>query len=106
MRAARHEVSLPGYSSNDTSQAVRKGLAGRHLRRATVPDAGGLLSHGPRSTAPFCRVRRQDSQGAKPGGLPIEQPTKFTLVVDLKTARLLGITVAESVPLRADEAIR
>jgi putative ABC transport system substrate-binding protein len=45
-------------------------------------------------------------KGAKPSGLPIEQPTKFTLVINLKTARLLGTTISESIMLRADEVIR
>jgi putative ABC transport system substrate-binding protein len=72
-------------------------------------DEGGLMSYGPSYED---QLRRSADyvdkilKGAKPSGLPIEQPAKFTLVVNLKTARLFGITISESIMLRADEVIR
>ena len=71
--------------------------------------AGALLSYGPSIVDVFKRAAGYLSRilkGAKPGDLPIEQPTLFELVVNEKTAKTLGIKIPESIMLRADEVIR
>lgn len=72
-------------------------------------DAGGLLTYGPSSAQyPILVARYLDRvlRGAAPGGLPIEQPTKFELGLSLTSAKALGIDVPASVLSRADEVIR
>jgi putative ABC transport system substrate-binding protein len=73
-----------------------------------APRDGGLLSYGPeqidiwrRAASYVDRILR----GAKPGDLPVQFPTKFEMIVNLKTAKSLGLTVPQSILLRADEVI-
>jgi len=70
---------------------------------------GGLLAYGPRVVRLFreglARQLVKLLRGAKPADIPVEQPTKFELVINLKTAKVLGITVPPSLSARADEVI-
>jgi putative ABC transport system substrate-binding protein len=71
-------------------------------------EAGGLMSYGPNFPDLFRRAAEYVDKilrGAKPADLPVEQPTKFDLVVNLTTAKVLGLKIPEAFLLRADEVI-
>jgi putative tryptophan/tyrosine transport system substrate-binding protein len=75
---------------------------------ATFAAAGGLMTYSPSLSTMNRRAAHlvhKILRGAKPADLPVEQPTKFELIVNLKTAKAIGVTVPDSILLRADEVI-
>jgi putative ABC transport system substrate-binding protein len=89
-------------------QAAKNRLPTMYLTRQYV-EAGGLMSYAPNVPELFRRAATYVDKilkGANLGDLPVEQPTKFELVINLKTPHALGLTIPQSVLARADEIIR
>ena len=87
--------------------AARYKLPTIYFERLFVDD-GGLVSYGPNFVDQFRRAAGYVDRilkGEKPGDLPVQAPTKYELVVNLKTAKALGLTVPQSILARADEVI-
>jgi len=114
MGAARIDVGIvpPSTPNMDARReivelAARSRLPVIYGSRAFV-DSGGLISYGTSGAVLFARAAvfvDKILKGANPADLPVEQPTKFELVINLKTAKTLGITVPSGLLARADEVI-
>jgi putative ABC transport system substrate-binding protein len=90
-----------------TNLAARGALPAMYSQREFV-DAGGLISYGPSLIDMGRRAARHVDKilrGAKPSDVPVEQPTKFELVINARTAKALGVALPQSLLLRADEVI-
>ena len=88
--------------------AIKRRLPTMALNRDVV-EAGGLMSYSPNFVELFRHAALYVDKilkGAKPGDLPVEQPTKFELTINLKTAKAIGLTIQQSVLSRADEVIQ
>ena len=95
------------YATQVTALAAKHRLPASYFSRQFVTN-GGLISYGPDFADLFFRAGGYVGKilnGAKPSDLPVERPTKFQLVINMKTAMTLGLTVPPAVIARADEVI-
>ena len=110
-RAQALVVQISPFSADNAKRILE--LAGQYRLPAmydvrSFVDAGGLVSYGPSLPEMFRRAAfyvARILKGAKPADLPIEQPTKFEMVINLKTAKALGLSIPQSLLVRADQVI-
>jgi putative ABC transport system substrate-binding protein len=96
-------------NSKQVVDAVEKIRLPAMYSNTEFPHSGGLMAYAPNLADGFRRTATYVAKilkGVKPGDLPIEQPTKLELVVNLKAAKALGLTIPQSLLLRADEVIQ
>jgi putative ABC transport system substrate-binding protein len=112
-RMANGGLIVPGSSLANDHRELIIGLAVRHKLPAIYSDrifviAGGLVSYGPDRIDQYRRAAEYIDRilkGEKPADLPVQAPTKYELVINLKTAKALGLTVPSSVLARADDVV-
>jgi ABC-type uncharacterized transport system substrate-binding protein len=111
-RSAALAVTLHGLANNNQKQivdlAAKDRLPAIYARRDYV-ETGGMMSYGADNAEPYRRAAvfvDKILKGAKPADLPVEQPTKFELVINLKAAKQIGLTIPPSVLARANKVIR
>ena len=104
-------------TTGDSLQIAHSAQIIDHAARHKIPvfsefsrfaDSGALLSYGPSHLDLYRRAATYVDKilkGSKPADLPVEQPTKFELVINMKTAKTLGIKIPQSILLRADKVI-
>jgi putative tryptophan/tyrosine transport system substrate-binding protein len=103
------EDILFGGNSRKLVELIAKYRLPAMYSQSAVIDVGGLMSYSVDNSDMLRRLAGHVDKilrGARPGDLPIEQPTKFELVINLKTAKALGLTIPPSVLLRADRLIQ
>jgi putative tryptophan/tyrosine transport system substrate-binding protein len=109
--AALNVLASPLFYAN--RQLIMERATALHLAAIyhwpEMAEQGGLLGYGPRLVLIYREILARQMvallRGTKPGDIPVEQPTKFELVINLKTAKAIGLTIPESFLLRADELI-
>jgi len=102
------DVMFYSQRSQIVELAVKSRLPGIYVQ-PEIAEAGGLMSYGPSTNDMFRRAATYVDKilkGAKPSDLPVEQPMKFELVINLKTAKQIGLTIPQSVLYRADKVIK
>jgi putative ABC transport system substrate-binding protein len=112
-RSSNGGLIVTGSTSAGIHRELIVTLAARHRLPAVYAfryymGSGGLISYGPDTIEPFRRAAGYVDRilkGEKPADLPVQAPTKYELVINLKTARALGLTVPPTLLARADEVI-
>ena len=114
VKAGSSALVVGGSALDNFNQRLIVGLAAKHRLPTICPRAdyiahGGLMSYGANRDEPYKRAASmiyRILKGTKPADIPVEQPTKFELMINLKTAKQIGLTIPPNVLARADRIIR